>query len=77
MLCVSHKIGIDANRPIVMRGPDQGAPAPTVTDPDIIAGTGAGWVCLNFVLGPWSAPDDRTLHQGRDWESVYRSIIAG
>jgi uncharacterized protein YraI len=77
MLRVSHKIGIDANRPIVIQGPNRGAAAATVADPKVIAGTGAGWVRVNFVLGPWSAPDDRTLFQGRDWESVYRSIIVG
>lgn len=77
MLRASHKIGIDANRPLIVEGPQKGTPAPTVADPAIIAETGAGWVRLNFVLGPWSSPTDKTPFQGRTWEETYRSILVG
>jgi hypothetical protein len=77
MLRLSHKIGIDANRPVITEGPHRGAAAPTVADPDLIAATGAGWVRINFVLGPWASPNDTTVHQGRDWEGLYRTIILG
>jgi hypothetical protein len=48
---VGHNIGLDANRPI---DPRTGAIEPQVADPRIHAATGAHWVRLNFVLGPWS-----------------------
>ena len=69
-----EKLGIDANRPI---DPQSGALAPQVADPAILADTGAGWVRLNFVIAPWSSPDDATLHDGRTWADTYRQIIAG
>jgi len=66
-------IGIDANRPLT----DDGAIAPQVADPGIIADTGAGWVRLNFVLGPWTSVTDGTRHHGRTWQEAYRAIIEG
>jgi hypothetical protein len=68
------KIGVDANRPL---HPKTGRIEAQVADPQIIASTGAGWVRLNFVLGPWSGPDDETLFDGRTWAQAYDQIIAG
>ncbi len=70
----TDKIGIDANRPI---DPKTGEIQPQVADPDVIASTGTQWVRLNFVLGPWSAPGDTTLHAGRTWAGAYQKIISG
>lgn len=72
---MASKLGIDANRPIVVDPPFQGALSPTVANPDIIGITGAGWVRINFVLGPWQSPDDVTNFQGRTWQDTYRTII--
>lgn len=71
----THKIGLDANRPVIVDGPNQGALAPTVADPEVIASTGAAWVRLNFVLGPWSGPKDQTRYQGRTWAETYTAIV--
>lgn len=68
------KIGLNANRPI---DPKTGRIEPQVADPEIIASTGAGWVRLNFVLGPWSGPDDDTPYHGSSWAKTYSQIIAG
>lgn len=66
---VFEKIGIDANRPIE---PESGAIAVQVADPGIIAGTGVGWVRLNFVLGQrWSSVTDP------GWIETYQRIIQG
>ena len=77
MTRLGQRIGIDANLPIITEGPRGVDLAPQVARPEIIGDTGAGWVRLNFVLGPWSGPTDTTLHQGRTWEGVYRTIVAG
>lgn len=77
MAMKGQKIGLDANCPIVTAGPNAGVLAPTVADPDLVAGTGAGWVRINFVRGPWSAPDDATEFEGHDWAGAYRAIIDG
>lgn len=71
---VRDRIGLDANRPI---NPKTGEIEPQVADPDIIADTGAGWVRLNFILGPWSSPLDRDRHSGRTWAETYEQIITG
>jgi hypothetical protein len=71
----THKIGLDANRPIILDGPNQGALSPTVADPEVIASTGAAWVRLNLVLGPWSSPQDQTLFQGRTWAQTYTTMV--
>ena len=72
----THKIGLDANRPIITEpGPSQGALSPTVANPEMIAESGAAWVRINFVLGPWLGPGDETRFQGRTWAETYESII--
>ncbi len=65
--------GIDANAPIDPLGNLR----PQVVDPVLIAGSGAGWVRLNFILGPWSHVNDTTRHQGRTWQETYRQLIDG
>ena len=69
-----EKIGIEANLPIDRL---TGALNPQVCDPHVIADLGAGWARLNFVLGPWASPDDRTLHSGLTWRAAYQTIVAG
>ncbi len=72
----THKIGLDANRPIVTEpGPRQGALSDTVADPQAIGDSGAAWVRINFVLGPWSGPTDPSRHQGHTWAQAYTTII--
>lgn len=66
-------VGVDANAPIDHLGNLR----PQVSDPAIIAGTGAGWVRINFILGPWHSVDDTTRHQGRTWQETYRQLIDG
>jgi hypothetical protein len=70
----SSKIGLDANRPI---DPKTGRIELQVADPDILASTGTGWVRLNFVLGPWSGPDDDARYGGRTWTETYARIVSG
>jgi len=62
------RVGIDANRPIT---PFTGAIEGPSASPHILAGTGARWVRLNFVLGPWSDPGDPV------WTDTYHRIIQG
>ena len=72
----THKIGLDANRPIVTEpGPRQGALSDTVADPQAIGDSGAAWVRINFVLGPWSGPGDPSRYQGHTWAQAYTIII--
>ncbi|MBC8254967.1 MAG: hypothetical protein H8E35_13220, partial [Ardenticatenia bacterium] len=72
----THRIGLDANRPIVTEpGPRQGALSDTVADPQAIGDSGAAWVRINFVLGPWSGPTDPSRYQGRTWAQAYTTII--
>ena len=59
------KFGVDPLRPINVT---DGALSPIVTDPNLIANTGAAWVRINFVLGPWDSVTDETLYRGRTWE---------
>ncbi|MFC2030880.1 hypothetical protein ACFLWA_09155 [Chloroflexota bacterium] len=73
-LRASHKIGVDANRPV---HPKTGKIQAQVADPGIVASTGAGWVRLNFLLRPWDHPHDETLYQGRTWEETYRRLVSG
>ncbi len=46
-------------------------------NPTLIASSGAGWVRLNFTLGPWSSPEDETPHGslGLGWTETYRTIV--
>ena len=68
----SLKVGIDLNRPI---DPGSGAIVGPVSAPTLVAETGAQWVRLNFVRGPWSSPTDPTRRQGRSWLESYRHIV--
>jgi hypothetical protein len=68
------KIGLDANRPI---DPRTGRIEAQVADPKVVASTGTGWIRLNFVLGPWTSPDDPTLHDGRTWAETYQAFVSG
>ncbi|HEY6162706.1 MAG TPA: hypothetical protein VI112_15865 [Bacteroidia bacterium] len=45
------------------------------TDTAIIGATCTNWVRVNFILGPWSSPNDQTLHSGRTWYQAYSEII--
>ncbi len=68
-----HKIGLDANAPI---DGHSGRLAPRLVDPEIIAGAGAAWVRINFILGPWSRPKDPAPHNGgRNWLQTYQAIV--
>ncbi len=60
-----HKIGIDANQPVSA----QGRLADRLRDPSVIADTGAAWVRINFVLGPWADPRDN------NWIRIYETIV--
>lgn len=71
---LSSKFGIDPLHPIHI---SNGALTPTAANPLLVAETGAGWVRLNFILGPWRSPVDRTRHHGCTWQETYRSIIDG
>lgn len=71
----THKIGLDANAPIYISGDQAGAIQHRLRNPDILAETGAAWVRINFLLGPWSSPNDSALHQGRTWAETYHQVI--
>jgi hypothetical protein len=66
-------VGLDANQPLH----DSGHLAGQVADPRLIASSGAGWVRLNFVLGPWRSARDQSRYAGRTWEEAYRHLIDG
>ena len=68
------KLGVDANAPI---DPHTGAISLRVDDSAIIGDIGAGWVRLNFILGPWQEPLDPAQHSGRTWVETYSKIIDG
>lgn len=44
-------------------------------DTALFGGTCTPWVRLNFILGPWSSPEDTTLHNGLTWKQTYDEII--
>jgi len=48
-------------------------------DAQVLADTGTGWVRINFILGPWSSPEDATPRgaQGLSWFGTYDKIIDG
>ncbi len=58
-------LGIDGNAPIA----DDGSIAAQLADPALVASSGAGWVRINFKLGPWSSPEDPA------WIATYRAIV--
>lgn len=66
------KMGIDGNRPIDTAS---GAIAAQVSNPRIVADTGAAFVRLNFVLGPWNSPRDTAIHAGRTWFQTFDRIV--
>jgi hypothetical protein len=68
------KFGIDPLHPIDIV---YGGLSPIATDPAAVAATGADWVRLNFVLGPWTGMDDGTRHHGRTWQETYRALVRG
>jgi hypothetical protein len=65
------EFGLDIGQPI---NPTTGA-INLNTDTLVIGNTCTPWVRLNFILGPWSSPDDTTLHNGRTWQQTYGEII--
>ncbi|MCB0115494.1 MAG: hypothetical protein KDD84_15445, partial [Caldilineaceae bacterium] len=64
-----EKIGIDVNRPV---DPNNGIVDPRLTNPAIVADTGAGWARVNFVIGQaWPGPHDP------GFQHAYIGIIDG
>ena len=61
-----RKVGLDGNRPV-----ENGLPAWRVHPPDFMAGTGTGYVRINFVLDRWSSPAEG------GWLQVYDTIVNG
>ena len=61
-------LGLNANAPLDVT---TGALADTVSDPTLLASSGAGWVRLNFMLGPYDSPEDPA------WEAAFRTIVDG
>jgi len=49
------------------------------TNPDAMKATGAQWVRVNFILGPWTAPDDTTRRgpESLTWYETYDRIVDG
>jgi hypothetical protein len=72
-LAPSSKIGLDGNSPLEPTG----CPAPQMAEPRIIAETGTSMVRLNFILGPWSSPADRSLYCGKTWFETFDAIVDG
>ena len=68
------KMGIDGNQPI---DETSGVLAPEMATPAIVADTGAAFVRINFMLGPWSSPTDGTLNAGRTWYQAFDKIVDG
>ncbi|MFZ5480675.1 MAG: hypothetical protein ACOZNI_28190 [Myxococcota bacterium] len=61
-------LGIDGNAPI---DSSTGALASQLADPALVASSGAGWVRINFLLGPWDSPEDP------DWQATYDALVDG
>ena len=74
-LCLSPAfsldIGIDTNAPISAATGDIAVPA------QVVAETCARYVRVNFILGPWAAPHDATLHGSGNltWFQTYDQIV--
>ena len=68
-------VGINSNQPI---DTGTGMILPN-SDPELLADTGAAWVRLNFVLGPWTSPSDPTPHGPLNltWFETYDRIVDG
>lgn len=67
------KVSLNPNAPIDR---SSGAIASGLA-PQVIEDAGSPSVRLDFILGPWSSPDDPTLHQGRTWFQTYDAIVDG
>lgn len=65
------EIGLDVGQPI---NPSTGD-INLGTDTGIVGATCTPWVRINFILGPWSSPNDQTLYSGRTWQQAYDEII--
>jgi len=67
----SLDVGIDANAPISAATGDIAAPA------QVVAETGAHYVRVNFILGPWASPHDASHHGtgGLSWFETYDQIV--
>ncbi len=59
-----RKVGLDGNWPVEGR-----APSWRVHPPDFMAGTGTGYVRINFILDQWSSPAED------GWLQVYDTIV--
>lgn len=66
-------LGLNSNAPINAQSGNAGLN----NDPNVMADTGSSWVRVNFILGPWLAPDDPTPHgaEGLTWFETYDRII--
>ncbi|MCA9432837.1 MAG: phosphodiester glycosidase family protein, partial [Candidatus Omnitrophica bacterium] len=66
-------VGLNSNQPI---DTNTGAILPN-SDAELMGDTGAEWVRVNFVLGPWTSPDDATERgpQNLTWFETYDRIV--
>lgn len=73
--CHALEYGINNGAPI---NAQTGAISPA-NDGQILAETGAKWIRVNFILGPWSSPDDTTARgpQNLSWFETYDQIVNG
>ena len=62
-------LSLAANQPI------DGGTGQILFDAQIVQNSGAEWVRINFLLGPWDHPTDTTLHSGRTWFETFDSIV--
>lgn len=69
----SLKYGLNCGAPIDAQ---TGTISPT-TNGALLADTGARWIRVNFILGPWDSPTDPTLRgsQNLSWFATYDRII--
>lgn len=68
-------VGLNSNQPI---DTNTGAILYN-SDPNLMADTGAEYVRLNFILGPWTSPDDPTKRgpDNLDWFETYDRMVDG
>ncbi len=68
-------VGLNSNAPI---DPQSGA-INANSGAEVLGDTGAGWVRVNFILGPWNAPDDTARYgpENLTWFETYDRIIDG
>ncbi len=67
--------GLNSNSPINSQTGDITANSGS----EVLGDTGAAWVRVNFILGPWSGPGDTTPHGSGNltWFATYDKIING